>query len=379
MKGMKKKGRGSEEVKRKISKKLLSVAIVAVLVSSVLIAFAPFAAAQITSFAITPDTGTAGDVVGYDVTIEGATGFSSLDLTIPAGFEAKPPEGGELLAEVWAWDNESHDYYMKFTANGTDKIDLDCVCGGDTLESYTFDASYGEGSSINISVRCWGTAYANLTLPTDEVDGSLDMSLGGSSKKLTKVKISIKEFVRNPATCGDYKFDLTVNGDTASDTVRITEIEAINVISPDRTYASVCVRLNFTVEPEGGALAWIGYSLDGGANVTIAGNTTVQNVGSLVGTPPYDHNIVVYANDTCGNMVASNTVFFTIHPGDITGDCKVDGFDLQRFAWAFLSKPGDSNWNEKADIRNCDNKVDGFDLQILAWNFLKHYPCPQPE
>ncbi|CAD6491511.1 MAG: Right handed beta helix region [Candidatus Argoarchaeum ethanivorans] len=145
----------------------------------------------------------------------------------------------------------------------------------------------------------------------------------------------------------------------------------ITITSPENTtYASTCVRLNFTVKPEGTALAWIGYSLDGGPNVTIAGNTTVFD--ALGVTPPCDHNIVVYASDTHGNMAASNMVYFTMHPGDIKDDGKVDGFDLQRLAWAFLSEPGDPNWNERADLK-CDNKIDGFDLQRLAWNFLNDY------
>ena len=216
MRGMKKKGRGREEAKKNIIKKSLSVAI---LVSSVLIASMPLAAADITSFTITPCRSLPGEVFdkpGYTVnmTID-ATGFTSLDMVIPAGFEAKAPGGGELLAEAWLLDNESHDYYLKFTANGTDKIDLYCECGGDKV-NYTFDASYGEGDSINISVSCHGSVYANLTLPKSTVNGSLKMSLQGASKKLKHVNISIKEFVRNPAASGRYTFDVTANGDTDS-------------------------------------------------------------------------------------------------------------------------------------------------------------------
>jgi len=142
---------------------------------------------------------------------------------------------------------------------------------------------------------------------------------------------------------------------------------SINITSPENsTYASACVRLNYTVEPAGTVLDWTGYSLDGGANETIIGNTTVGSLGAC------GHNIVVYANDTRGNMAASNTVFFTTHPGDISGDGVVNIFDLQRLAWAFNTKPGDPDWNEEADL-NCDNKVNVFDLQILGWNFGNDY------
>ena len=142
----------------------------------------------------------------------------------------------------------------------------------------------------------------------------------------------------------------------------------INITSPENNsiYSSTCIRLNFTVEPEGTTLAWIGYSLDGGANVTIAGNTTVSGLSAC------GHNIVVYANDSNGNTAAANLTYFILHPGDINGDRVVDVFDLQRLAWAFNSYSTHPDWNENADL-NCDNKVNVFDLQLLAWNFGNDY------
>ena len=143
----------------------------------------------------------------------------------------------------------------------------------------------------------------------------------------------------------------------------------ITITSPEnRTYASMCVRLNFTVEPEETTLDWIGYSLDGGANVTIAGNTTVP----IVGAPPYNHNTVVYANDTYGNMTASNIVFFATHPGDIDDNCHVYLSDLMELADAFNSHPGDPDWNPCADM-DCDRHIYLSDLMILADNFDEHY------
>ncbi len=53
-------------------------------------------------------------------------------------------------------------------------------------------------------------------------------------------------------------------------------------------------------------LNWTGYSLDGQQNVTITGNTT------LTGLSAGSHSIVVYANDTYGNMGISETQTFTI-------------------------------------------------------------------
>ena len=51
---------------------------------------------------------------------------------------------------------------------------------------------------------------------------------------------------------------------------------------------------------------WIGYSLDSQANQTIYGNTTLTDLTEG------NHSIVVYANDTFGNMGKSDTAYFTV-------------------------------------------------------------------
>lgn len=78
----------------------------------------------------------------------------------------------------------------------------------------------------------------------------------------------------------------------------------IIIISPEnKTYITTSIPLTFTVnEPT----SWIGYSLDNQANITITGNIT------LIGLSEGAHSIIVYANDTAGNMGASKTVYFTV-------------------------------------------------------------------
>ncbi|UCC57988.1 MAG: PQQ-binding-like beta-propeller repeat protein [Candidatus Bathyarchaeum sp.] len=69
---------------------------------------------------------------------------------------------------------------------------------------------------------------------------------------------------------------------------------AIRILSPQwEEYTATDVPLIFTVDQP---TDWIGYSLDGQANVTITGNTTLTDLS--VGW----HDIMVYANDTSGNM-----------------------------------------------------------------------------
>jgi len=88
----------------------------------------------------------------------------------------------------------------------------------------------------------------------------------------------------------------------------------ISILSPvNQTYNETSVSLVFTVDK---TVNWAGYSLDGKQNVTITGNTTltdsmVTNV-ALANMTNGLHSITVYANDTFGNMGASQTVAFTI-------------------------------------------------------------------
>jgi PKD repeat protein len=53
------------------------------------------------------------------------------------------------------------------------------------------------------------------------------------------------------------------------------------------------------------AASWIGYSIDGHTNVTITGDRNIQASDG-------QHNLVVYANDTTGQMGFSDKIYFTV-------------------------------------------------------------------
>ncbi len=78
----------------------------------------------------------------------------------------------------------------------------------------------------------------------------------------------------------------------------------ISILSPtNRVYNESSVPIVFTVDR---AVSWEGYSLDGKANVTLSRNETTN------GTPNGLHTIVLFANDTSGNMGASQPFYFTV-------------------------------------------------------------------
>jgi hypothetical protein len=77
------------------------------------------------------------------------------------------------------------------------------------------------------------------------------------------------------------------------------------VIMPveNKTYGVTDIPLNFTLNE---SISQITYSLDGQANVTITGNTT------LTGLSDGDHNVTVYATDEFGNTGVSETMYFSV-------------------------------------------------------------------
>ena len=220
----------------------------------------------------------------------------------------------------------------------------------------------------------------NITFhPWDNKDELLNYSIyidGVLNKTGVAQNCSNKEVSLGILTECDHVINVTVE-DNAGKT-NSTEITiyvdltppTVEIISPESgNYSSTCVGLNFTAEDPGvcpSGIDWIGYSLDGGDNVTITGNATIGGLGAG------SHNIVVYVNDTVGKEGNSSTVSFTLRPGDIDDNCHVYLSDLMELADAFNSHTGDPNWNQCADM-DCNGHIYLSDLMILADNFNVHY------
>jgi parallel beta-helix repeat protein len=90
----------------------------------------------------------------------------------------------------------------------------------------------------------------------------------------------------------------------------------INILSPQKkAYTVASVPLTFTVD---GFDSWIGYSLNGQPNTTITGNITLPDL------PAGWHHVVVYANDTLGNMEASHVIHFAVDTTAPTGSITIN-------------------------------------------------------
>ena len=209
-----------KEVKKKRSKKSLRIVIAVVIVSSALIAFMPLAAVEISSFTITPVNMSTDVTSAYEVVLTTTAEFTSLNITLPAGFSARTPTDSELIARVDLWNNTLYYGYVTFTANGSSpstKVDVSADIGGDTAEATT-GVDYSAGGTTNVGSPFGGASHATLTLPSDSAEGSLSVSL---PMGMRDVSVTIKEFVKNPATGGIYIFDITVDGFSYSDDVFI--------------------------------------------------------------------------------------------------------------------------------------------------------------
>jgi hypothetical protein len=75
------------------------------------------------------------------------------------------------------------------------------------------------------------------------------------------------------------------------------------LLPQNASFSTSDVQLDFAVDQ---SVSQVEYSLDGGANVTVAGNTT------LTGLPNGYHNITVYATNENGNTRATETVYFNV-------------------------------------------------------------------
>jgi hypothetical protein len=77
----------------------------------------------------------------------------------------------------------------------------------------------------------------------------------------------------------------------------------ISILAPENKTYMLIVPLQFSIDEPA---SWIGYSLDGQANVTVTGNT------NLLGLSVGQHTLTFYANDASGNPAASEKVTFTV-------------------------------------------------------------------
>ncbi len=155
-------------------------------------------------------------------------------------------------------------------------------------------------------VKLVNITYANGT--TETVQGEppfVPDTIAGwvALPKLSEGSHALTVYAKYEYTNGYQEF---IGLDTSSVYFTITDCAPpviSNLSLENKTYIRNELPLTFIIDE---SPSWIGYCLDGKTNVTIAGNTT------LAGLTDGPHDLIVYANDTTGNMGTSITIHFDV-------------------------------------------------------------------
>jgi hypothetical protein len=202
-------------------------------------------------------------VSGIGITFPSNTTYSSNLLTLNINIES-------------IFDDSIYRYVLVYCIDGKNNATIPSTC-------LSFDLPNGDTGPFTI-VRCVGC----VGLPQLD-DGSHSLTVYATYECIS--------------TNGNWPaviYDSNTVYFTINDGIppAITNLSIIN-----GTYQQNNLTLSFATDK---ATSWMGYSLDGKANTTIAGNTTLTTLAS--GT----HSLTIYANDTVGNMGSSKTVYFNI-------------------------------------------------------------------
>ncbi|NAT11417.1 hypothetical protein C4E22_07785, partial [ANME-1 cluster archaeon AG-394-G06] len=303
-----------KRMNRKESKKIAVIA--AIIVGFMVIAFTPAASAGVTSFTVTPSTGLAGAVDSYTALVT-TDGVTTINIAIPAGFIAvTPTTGGVLIAEVNFWNSSTKAYYGYATiksniADPTGQVDIYCKFGDDEMTT-TQNVNYAAGA-LNVFTSGFpsDTSSAIIKLPTETVEGSIEITITCTAFHLDDVMIAIKQFVRNPTTAGDYDF----TADGVKETVSITAPGGRGIVFDNGRWF-----VDTTGDHVADKVFMYGFP---GATPLIGdfGSEDTAVVGTLLGH-------YLWFVDTTGNHEADEVFFFGVAGAESTplvGDIDQDG------------------------------------------------------
>jgi parallel beta-helix repeat protein len=163
--------------------------------------------------------------------------------------------------------------------------------------------------------KTYSVNSVSMAITVDESTSWIGYSLNGKSNVTVPGNTTLAQLPEGSHTMRVYANDTAGNMGFSNLVYFTVDTVPPNVVvlSPeDRIYATNLVPLNFKAGEE---VSWRSYSVDGQNNVTIAGNTTLASLAD--GT----HTVIVYVNDTVGNMGASAAIRFVIDtlPPNIAG------------------------------------------------------------
>jgi hypothetical protein len=153
-----------------------------------------------------------------------------------------------------------------------------------------------------ISYSIYGTDSHSLSLTKPESFNHMNGTTIGTAA-LPELAEGEHNITVHVTGTGHFPETHEINEETTTNFIIDVRQPVISGLSVENTtYNQLDLLLDFAVnEPT----SWMSYSLDEEANVTLTENTTLTLKEGA-------HSIIFYANDTAGNMAASETIYFTI-------------------------------------------------------------------
>ncbi len=164
------------------------------------------------------------------------------------------------------------------------------------------------------SEATYTSSNVTLNFTVNEQVGWAGYSIDGEDVITTRLNTTIVGLSYRTHVLRVYANDSAGNecfSPTIAFTVKDIASPVIAVLSETRSYNVSAVPLEFSVDKN---VSWLGYSLDGKENVTVTGNFTLTDLQNGL------HSLIIYANDTNGNMGVSQTFSFTVAAPKLESD-----------------------------------------------------------
>jgi hypothetical protein len=206
-------------------------------------------------------------------------------------------------AQITNWDNSEWDNF--FVSPPTITVTSpNNLTGYQTLLPMNFSVSYDispyrEFAGIGTSKFKYSIDNGTITdFPSMVLPRSQDslLSVSNLSDGIHQIQVIMEIFWWNADFVGYYYYTFSPISFAVYNTP-----PSISILSPkNESYNSANLALNFTLDR---STSFIRYSLDNQLNSTVLGNTTLKDLKDGY------HTLVVYVNDTAGNMGTSATAF----------------------------------------------------------------------
>jgi parallel beta-helix repeat protein len=217
-------------------------------------------------------------------------------------FDLGYPSGGNFWSDYNGTDNDGDgvgDTPYSINENNTDNYPLIAPVDITPLETTPPVISF-----VSPEDKAYPVNHVPLNFTVNEETLWVCYSLNDQANVTTFENVTLTELSDGTYRLTFYAKDLFGNVGFSSINFTVDTISPnILILSAENKTYTTKVPLTITVDE---SVSWMAYSLDGQANVTFTGNTT------LTGLSEGQHNLTIYAKDSAENTGISETVYFSV-------------------------------------------------------------------